>query len=281
MITSPSYQVVTGSDGYYQQALALEAPLSVKQYQAMANSDKYSAPRCNPDDIDKHYWSQLIKTTPLYGAEVDGTLFDDQCNIWNLSKLKSILNLVDEDYAMVSNTSKYFRVSSKYCLFSSFLSSSFSSILISIFIFFYQSLGGITTPYLYFGMWRSTFAWHTEDMDLYSINYLHFGAPKTWFAVPPCHARDLERLAAQNFRNSSEDCAAFLRHRNFIIHPDVLRKNSIPVHKIMQNPNEFIVTFPLGYHFGYNNDFNCAEATNFAMPRWVDYGKRASRCTCR
>lgn len=112
MITSPSYQVVTGSDGYYQQALALEAPLSVKQYQAMANSDKYSAPRCNPDDIDKHYWSQLIKTTPLYAAEVDGTLFDDQCNIWNLSKLKSILNLVDEDYAMVSNTSKYFSLES-------------------------------------------------------------------------------------------------------------------------------------------------------------------------
>jgi hypothetical protein len=34
---------------------------------------------------------------------------------------------------------------------------------------------GVSKAYLYVGTWRSMFAYHVEDLDLYSINYLHSG----------------------------------------------------------------------------------------------------------
>ena len=44
--------------------------------------------------------------------------------------------------------------------------------------------------------------------------------------------------------------------------------------QIVHYPGEFMITFPYGYHAGFNNGYNCAESTNFATKRWIEYGKR-------
>lgn len=62
--------------------------------------------------------------------------------------------------------------------------------------------------------------------------------------------------------------------------PQVLKHHSIPYNRITQEAGEFMITFPFSYHAGFNHGFNCAESTNFALPRWVEYGKRANRCRC-
>ena len=51
---------------------------------------------------------------------------------------------------------------------------------------------GVTTPMLYIGMLFSAFAWHVEDQHLYSINYQHQGAAKTWYGVPASGAAQFE-----------------------------------------------------------------------------------------
>ncbi|KAK2492752.1 LOW QUALITY PROTEIN: hypothetical protein MC885_008653 [Smutsia gigantea] len=179
---------------------------------------------------------------PIYGADVSGSLFDADTKQWNVGHLGTIQDLLEQECGLV--------------------------------------IEGVNTPYLYFGMWQTAFAWHTEDMDLYSINYLHFGAPKSWYAVPPEHGRRLERLAAELFPASARACEAFLRHKTALLSPAVLRDHGIPFGRVTQEAGEFIVTFPYGYHSGFNHGFNCAEAINFATPRWVDYGTAAAQCSC-
>ncbi|KAF5818192.1 putative [histone H3]-lysine-36 demethylase [Helianthus annuus] len=58
-------------------------------------------------------------------------------------------------------------------------------------------LPGVTEPMLYIGMLFSMFAWHVEDHYLYSINYHHCGAEKTWYGVPGHAALDFEKVVRE------------------------------------------------------------------------------------
>ena len=58
-----------------------------------------------------------------------------------------------------------------------------------------EDIPGVTSPMLYMGMLFATFAWHVEDQYLYSINYQHTGAAKTWYGVPASDADGFEDVA--------------------------------------------------------------------------------------
>ncbi|KAF9973806.1 Lysine-specific demethylase 4B [Actinomortierella ambigua] len=141
-------------------------------------------------------------------------------------------------------------------------------------------LPGVNTPYLYFGMWKATFAWHVEDMDLYSINYLHFGEPKQWYCIPPEHSERFERIAQGIFSQDYKKCPQFLRHKTYLISPMSLSNVGVPFNRLVQHEGEFVLTFPFAYHSGYNLGFNCAESINFALDNWIDIGKKAEACRC-
>ncbi|KAG3286387.1 lysine-specific demethylase 4D-like [Ictidomys tridecemlineatus] len=243
LIATPLQQVVSGKAGMFTQYHKKKKAMTVGEYHLLANSEKYRTPlHLNFEDLERKYWKSRLYDSPIYGADISGSLFDENTKEWNLGHLGTILDLLEQECGVV--------------------------------------IEGVNRPYLYFGMWKTTFAWHTEDMDLYSINYLHFGKPKTWYAVPPEHGQRLERLARELFPGSSQGCEAFLRHKVALISPTVLHENGIPFNRMTQEAGEFMVTFPYGYHAGFNHGFNCAEAINFATPRWIDYGKVASQCSC-
>ena len=117
-------------------------------------------------------------------------------------------------------------------------------------------------------------------MDLYSINYLHYGAPKLWYGIPPDDAHKLERLARSFFPDHFRDCPAFLRHKMTVISPTVLKKYSVPFSRVVQREGQIVISFPRAYHSGFNLGLNLAESTNFATSQWIDLGKKAVMCQC-
>lgn len=64
----------------------------------------------------------------------------------------------------------------------------------SLLKFMKEEIPGVTSPMVYVAMMFSWFAWHVEDHDLHSLNYLHMGAGKTWYGVPRDAASAFEEV---------------------------------------------------------------------------------------
>lgn len=81
--------------------------------------------------------------------------------------------------------------------------------------------------------------------------------------------------------NDAKNCDQFLRHKTYLISPQLLQSQyNIRVNRLVHNEGEFVITFPYGYHSGYNLGYNCAESVNFATESWLDYGRVAKKCNC-
>lgn len=203
-------------------------------------SEDYTPEFCK--DLERRFWRNCGFGAPaMYGADMEGSLFTDKTKTWNVAHLPSLLS------RLLPSSS--------------------------------NGLPGVNTPYLYFGMWRATFAWHVEDMDLFSINYIHFGAGKFWYAVPQARASALEQTMRGHFPEPSR-CPQFLRHKSYLASPMMLAKTSCRPNTLVQHAGEFVITFPRGYHAGFNLGFNCAESVNFALDSWIEIGRKAQACNC-
>ena len=213
-----------------------------KKIASSSSNDKNPPTNRKADTLhEKAFWSSIAANPPLYGADTPCSLFDKKLEYgWNLRNLGG-------------------------CLLSQYD---------------VPSIAGVTTPMTYFGMWKSFFGWHKEDIDLYSVNYLHFGAPKIWYCVSPKHAEKFDCMARSIFPENASACSAFMRHKDIMISPKVLRAHGVPFVQARQEPGEFIVLNAAAYHAGFNLGFNCAEAINFALPEWLDIGKEAVTCNC-
>ncbi|XP_022896764.1 lysine-specific demethylase JMJ706-like isoform X3 [Olea europaea var. sylvestris] len=231
---------------------------TIREFEKMANkaaSRRYCTSGCLPSKyLEREFWSEMLhgkKGTVEYGINVDGSAFscspEDPLSTskWNL---KTLPKLPRSALRLLGT-----------------------------------AIQGVSEPMLYIGMLFSMFAWHVEDQYLYSINYHHCGAPKTWYGVPSFAALQLEKIV-QNciYKNEilpleGEDGAFdILAEKTTMFPPNILLQHTVPVYKSVQMPGEFVITFPRAYHSGFSHGFNCGEAVNFAVGDWFPFGAEAS-----
>ncbi|XP_054810000.1 lysine-specific demethylase JMJ13 [Prosopis cineraria] len=230
-----------------------------RDFEKMANkafARRYCSAGCLPATfLEKEFWHEIRcgkMETVEYACDVDGSAFSSSPNDqlgsskWNLKKLSRLPK--------------------------------------SILRLLETVIPGVTEPMLYIGMLFSMFAWHVEDHFLYSINYHHCGASKTWYGIPGHAALEFERVVREHvytndILSSEGEDGAFdvLLGKTTLFPPNILLEHEVPVYKAVQRPGEFIVTFPGAYHSGFSHGFNCGEAVNFAIGDWFPLGAMASR----
>ncbi|KAL0962770.1 hypothetical protein UPYG_G00345120 [Umbra pygmaea] len=135
-------------------------------------------------------------------------------------------------------------------------------------------ISGMKVPWLYVGMCFSSFCWHIEDHWSYSINFLHWGEPKTWYGVPAHAAEQLESVMKKLAPELFESQPDLLHQLVTIMNPNVLMEHGVPVFRTNQCAGEFVVTFPRAYHSGFNQGYNFAEAVNFCTADWLPMGRQ-------
>ncbi|MQL94681.1 hypothetical protein Taro_027337, partial [Colocasia esculenta] len=230
-----------------------------RDFEKVANkvfSRRYSSAGCLPAKyVEEEFWNEIAcgkMESVEYACDVDGSAFSSSPNDqlgkskWNLKTLSRLPK----------------------------------SILRLLGI----AIPGVTDPMLYIGMLFSMFAWHVEDHYLYSINYHHCGASKTWYGIPGHAALDFEKVVRQHvyaheiLSTDGED-ATFdvLLGKTTMFPPNILLEHDVPVYKAIQKPGEFVITFPRAYHAGFSHGFNCGEAVNFAIGDWFPLGEVASQ----
>ncbi|XVF49714.1 hypothetical protein PTKIN_Ptkin04bG0035400 [Pterospermum kingtungense] len=149
----------------------------------------------------------------------------------------------------------------------------------SLLRFMKEEIPGVTSPMVYIAMLFSWFAWHVEDHDLHSLNYLHVGAGKTWYGVPKDAAVAFEEVVrVDGYGEEFNPLVTFstLGEKTTVMSPEVFVRAGIPCCRLVQNAGEFVVTFPRAYHSGFSHGFNFGEAANIATPEWLRFARDAA-----
>ncbi|KAE8684211.1 putative lysine-specific demethylase JMJ16 [Hibiscus syriacus] len=208
------------------------------------------------ENIEGEYWRIVEKATEeievLYGADLETGVFGS---------------------GFPNKSSQVGFASSEKYIKSGWNLNNFPRLPGSVLNYEISDISGVLVPWLYVGMCFSSFCWHVEDHHLYSLNYMHWGAPKIWYGIPGKHASKLEEVMKKHLPDLFDEQPDLLHKLVTQLSPSILKSEGVPVYRCVQNAGDFVLTFPRAYHAGFNCGFNCAEAVNVAPVDWLPHGQ--------
>ncbi|KAF3436140.1 hypothetical protein FNV43_RR23232 [Rhamnella rubrinervis] len=131
----------------------------------------------------------------------------------------------------------------------------------------------ILVPRARIGMCFSSLQWRVAEHHLYTLSYMHMGAPKIWYCIPAKYSTKFEAVMKKLSPDTLE--AELPRRLAKLVSPSILKSEGIPVFRCIHYPGEYVLVFPGAYHSGFDCGFNCSEEANFAPLDWLPHGRHA------
>ena len=95
-----------GRGGIYTQFNIQKRAMHVKEFERLANSDRYKAPKHRSyDELERKYWKNITFSPPIYGADISGSVNLVLFHVWkqfllcplNLSEFMIFVLLVKKE----------------------------------------------------------------------------------------------------------------------------------------------------------------------------------------
>lgn len=193
LIPAPIQQVVTGQSGLFTQYNIQKKPMLVHEFQKTSNLDKsvhltevfrqevemclnfndltllWAAGSAVPGLLTLTSWRRSSgRTWPSTLLFTERTSAGRCLILWVLGKLREAMWIILVTASSSSQDVPDWNISH------------LDSILNALEGKCDDKIKAAQGPLIDFGMWKSAFAWHTEEMDLYRLSYMHYGEPRSW-----------------------------------------------------------------------------------------------------
>ena len=73
---------MNGKGGIFQSLNMRKRAMNAQQYRKLAISDRYRTPGfIDYEDLERKYWKNVTFVSPIYGADVGGSITDDDVDV--------------------------------------------------------------------------------------------------------------------------------------------------------------------------------------------------------